>query len=147
MALALCQVNWSTSCRSSPECRDTKYMWGVWDSSQVPILTFEFLSVVSQWPHHLMSVFSAAALFASLSIAFFILAFPSVSTSFSQCIPSSSPASPFSAYLPWHTLFPSVPPFLPPPLSQVSDRPISAPMIAVGVLAWQLSRRWQEPGS
>lgn len=33
------------------------------------------------------------------------------------------------------------------PLSQVSDRTISAPMIAVGVLAWQLSRRWQEPGS
>lgn len=33
------------------------------------------------------------------------------------------------------------------PLSQVSDRPISAPVIVLGVLVWQPSRRWQEPVS
>ncbi len=84
---------------------------------------------------------------------------PSLSFPFSFCLyltllpasraPPPSPLSPPLLYISplAHSspLDASLPPLL--PLSQVSDRPISAPMIAVGVLAWQLSRWWQEPGS
>lgn len=83
------------------------------------------------------------------------LSFPFSSLSlphFPPCIPSSAsipPVSPLLYISPSAHSFPlsaSLPSPLR-PLSQVSDRPISAPMIAVGVLAWQLSQRWQEPGS
>lgn len=83
------------------------------------------------------------------------LSFPFSSLSlphFPPCIPSSAsipPVSPLLYISPSAHSFPlsaSLPSPLR-PLSQVSDRPISAPMIAVGVLAWQLSQQWQEPGS
>lgn len=116
-------------------------MWDVLNSGQVHILTFE---LSSPWPHHLMPL----KFFSSSFILHLYLPPP--------------PSPPLSLAL--FCLFPSLPelhlyPFglpsslhiclstLPSPLrclSQVSDRPISAPMIAVGVLAWQLSQRWQE---
>lgn len=79
-----------------------------------------------------------------LSLLLFCLSFP-------PCIPSSTSIPSVSLLL---YISASAQCCCPPsplcPLSQVSDRPISAPMIAVGVLAWQLSQRWQEwaqPGS
>ena len=75
---------------------DAKYMWGVWDSSQVLILTFEFSSVVSRRPHHLMPLncFSCSPLFAflpipPLSFPFSFLSLPH----FPPCIPSSTLSS------------------------------------------------------
>lgn len=149
-----CQVHWSTSCWTCREW-DAKYMWGVWDSSQVLILTFKFSSVLSRWPHHLMPLncFSPSLSlhsYPSLLLLYLPLS-PSVFTSLSSLYPELRlrlHCLPTPLHISLSTLFPlddSVPPLL--PLSQVSDRPISAPMIAVGVLAWQLSRQWQEPGS
>lgn len=117
-------------------------MCGVWNSGQVLILTFEFSS---PWPHHLMPLncFSSSFIlhsypppppFPPLSLALFCL-FPSLRPELHL--------NPLSLPSPLHICLST----LPSPLrclSQVSDRPISAPMIAVGVLAWQLSQRWQE---
>lgn len=120
-------------------------MRGVLNSSQVLILTFEFSS---PWPHHLMPL--VLHLYPSppppppLSLLLSCLSFPP-SVPSSASIPSVSPLHYISASA--HCRCPPSPLC---PLSQVSDRPISAPMIVVGVLAWQLSQWWQEwaqPGS
>lgn len=130
-------------------------MWGVWNSSQVLILTFEFSS---RWPHHLMPLncFSASRFlhsYPSLPPVLLLLLYRSLFfLSFPYRIPSSA-SVPHVSPLFYISLLAHFPVFVPPslsplrPLSQVSDRPISAPMIAVGVLAWQLSQQWQEPGS
>lgn len=157
-----CQVHRSTSCRTSREW-DAKYLWGVWNSSQVLILTFEFSSVVSRWPHHLLplSCFSLSLFLhssqrllslAPLSVLFSsLLSLPHFSTprmssaSISTVSLSLSPSLHIFFSTPWP--LPGLPP-LSLRCSQLSDSPISAPMIAVvGVLVWQLSRRWQEPSS
>lgn len=100
-----CQVHQSTSC-SMTRVWDAKYMWGVWESSQVLILTFEFSSAVSRWPRHLMPLhcFSSSPLFVflpipSLSFPFSFLSVPH----FPPCIQSSTP-SPLHISL--STLFP-----------------------------------------
>lgn len=119
-------------------------MWGVLNSSQVLILTFEFSS---PWPHHLMPLvldsYPPPPPPPPLSLLSCLSSPPSVPSSAS--IPSVSPLHYISA-----SAHCRCPPFPLCPLSQVSDRPISAPMIVVGVLAWQLSQWWQEcaqPGS
>lgn len=120
-------------------------MWDVLNSSQVLTLTFEFSS---PWPHHLMPLtlhsYPPPPSPPPLSLLLFCLSVPS-------CIPSSTSIPLVSLLL---YISASAQCCCPPsplcPLSQVSDRPISAPMIAVGVLAWQLSKWWQEwaqPGS
>lgn len=150
-----CQVHWGTSEWTSREW-DATSIWGVWDSSQVLTLTFEFSS---RWPHHLMPLncFSSSLFLHSypsllppppLSFPFSFLSLPL----FPPCLPSSASIPTVSPLLYISPLAHSSPldaslPSPLRPLSQVSDRPISAPMIAVGVLAWQLSRRWQELGS
>lgn len=97
-------------------------MWGDWDSSQVLMLTFEFSSVMSQWPHHLMPL----NCFSPSLLAFLPIPTPP-SLSFSFCLylaflpaspaPPPSPLSPlYSTYLPKHTLPPRcLPPVLPLP--------------------------------
>lgn len=76
-------------------------MWGVWNSSQVPILTFEFSS---RWPHHLMPLncFSAS------------------------CFLHSSPSvPPLLLYRSFFSLFP----LLPPPHPELRLRPPCLPSL------------------
>lgn len=92
------------------------------------------------------SSFNAAQLAAPPFSVFAFQPIPSpLSSPFACCLfltflPASERLSTFSPLL--HVSPLAHPPSL---CSQVSDRPISAPMIVAGVLAWQLSRQWQEP--
>lgn len=110
-----CQVHRSTSSWTSREW-DAKYMWGIWDSSQVLILTIEFSFVVSQWPHHLMPLncFSLSLFLHSYPLIFFFLSLPR----FPPGIPSSASISTVSSLLyisPLAHSSPLIPPRSPPP--------------------------------